>query len=40
MQQSIARLDIGKGFGAALGVDDAGNVVELTEEVEAVEHQQ
>ena len=38
VQQGIAWQDVGVGFGATLGVDDAGDVVELTEDVEAVDH--
>ena len=40
MQQGIAGQDVGVGLGAALGIDDAGNIVKLAEDVEAIEHQQ
>ncbi len=36
MEQCIARHDVGVGLGAALSVEGAGDVAELTEEVEAV----
>jgi len=40
VQQGIAGQDVGVGLGASLGIDDAGDIVELTKDVEAVEHQQ
>ena len=39
VQQGVARQNVSVGLGAALGIDDAGNIVELTEDVEAIEHQ-
>ena len=38
MQQGIARHDVREGLGASLGVEGTGDVVELTENVETVEH--
>ena len=38
VQQGVAGQDVGIGLGAALGIDGTGDVVELTEEVKAVEH--
>ena len=37
MEQCIAGHDVGVGLGAPLGVEGAGDVAELTEEVEAVD---
>ena len=38
VQEAVAGHDVGVRFGTTLGVDDTGNVVELAEEVEAIEH--
>lgn len=38
VKEGVAGHDVGEGLGAALGVDNAGDVVELAKDVEAVEH--
>ena len=38
VQQGVARHDVSEGFGASLGVEGASDVVELTENVETIEH--
>ena len=40
MEQGVAGHDVGVGLGAALGVDHTGDIIELAENVETVEHQQ
>ena len=38
MEQSVAGQDVGVGLDTPLGIDNAGDIVELAKEVEAVEH--
>ena len=38
MEQGVAGQDVGVGLDTPLGIDNAGDIVELAKEVEAVEH--
>ena len=38
MEEAVTGHDVGEGLGAALGVEGAGDVAELSEDIEAVEH--
>jgi len=39
VQEGVAAQYVGVGLGAALGIDSAGHIVELTEDVEAFKHE-